>query len=116
MGQKLLECNEIKSFLVNQGRNVSEGSICGCCVCCRADQALSNGTAASRPVAAYLTHDSELFSRSSRADAENVPPHQQIVRKAHMVARGGAVEQQHLGEAEAALIDAYIINVWIAAA
>ena len=60
----------------------------------------------------YLLH----FSSSSRAEAENFPLHQQIVRKAHMVARGGAVEQRHLGEAEAALIDAYTINVWIAAA
>ena len=37
----------------------------------------------------------------SRNEAVNRPPHQQIVRKAHMVACGGAVEQRLLGAAAA---------------
>ena len=47
-----------------------------------------------------------------------LPPHlkkQQIVRKAHMVACGGAVEQRLLGAAAAVPINAYAINEWIAA-
>ena len=80
---------------------------------CAAVQIRRCQSTASRPVRALTA---SFFSSSSRAEAENFPLHQQIVRKAHMVARGGAVEQRHLGEAEAALIDAYTMNVWIAAA
>ena len=81
---------------------------------CAAVQIRRCQSTASRPVRALTAS----FFRVRRALKQKTFPciMQQIVRKAHMVARGGAVEQRHLGEAEAALIDAYTINVWIAAA
>ena len=105
--------NEIKSFLVNRGAMLARDRFAA--AVCAAVQIRRCQSTASRPVRALTAS----FFRVRRAlSKQKTFPwlHQQIVRKAHMVARGGAVEQRHLGEAEAALIDAYTINVWIAAA